>query len=464
MKCQKCGAEMVSGHLYCDICGAEYQIVPNFEPEIENSIAQSLYDIRESMDEEKTFDKVFEDKPKTLKVPSFSLIFFLVLILSVLVYVGYSQYTHSIKYQNTKALEAVSNYDYYKAAQIYENIRKNNPQDAYWYIKEAEINLLLEDKQKAYNLAVFAIDLEENKDIAYDFLLSYLEREKNYIEMMQYLKNCTSEEIKNKYWEYLCEVPPISHESGTYNNALDITFEDNFHGTIYYTLDNTIPDSNSLKYESTIKLGNGTHVLKVVYENNFGIVSEPVAYEYRIISETPMAPIVTISSGTYDSPEFIKVAVEEGTKVYYTTDMTAPTLESQEYVAPIPMPLGQSRFNFIAISEKGISGEITQRNFMLNMKTSISIEEAENILVQKLISTGHILDKNGAVENRYGVFRYFYKFPISFSGINYYVFEEHYMENQINNPLQHFYAVDVFYGHVYKLIYDRDNNFIKAEF
>ena len=37
MKCQKCGAELVSGHLYCDICGAEYQIVPNFEPEIESN-------------------------------------------------------------------------------------------------------------------------------------------------------------------------------------------------------------------------------------------------------------------------------------------------------------------------------------------------------------------------------------------------------------------------------------------
>ena len=52
MKCQKCGAQMVSGHLYCDTCGAEYQIVPDFDPEIENSIAQSMADISETLEEE----------------------------------------------------------------------------------------------------------------------------------------------------------------------------------------------------------------------------------------------------------------------------------------------------------------------------------------------------------------------------------------------------------------------------
>ena len=51
MKCQNCGENMISGHLYCDACGAEYQIVPNFEPEIENSIAESLSDISDTIEE-----------------------------------------------------------------------------------------------------------------------------------------------------------------------------------------------------------------------------------------------------------------------------------------------------------------------------------------------------------------------------------------------------------------------------
>lgn len=463
MKCQKCGAELTSDHLYCDICGAEYQIVPDFEPEIENSIAKSMSEISEIIEEDAVKKEIPVSKTGSIKVPSFFIIFLIVLTCSVFVYSGYFKYTHSVNYQNKQAIEAMNNYDYYKAAQIYEKIRKANTDDAYWYIKEAEVKLMLEEKNRAYTLALLAIQLDKNTDMAYEFLLSYLDTEKNYTEMNQHLKECKSEEIREKYWEYLCEVPDLNYESGNYDNALELSFGKDFQGTIYYTLDETIPDKHSSKYEKPIKLGNGTHVLTAVYENVFGMISDPVIMEYKITSDTPLAPIVNLSSGKYSNAEMIVINVEEGTKVYYTTDLTHPTAESIEYTAPIPMPLGESRFNFIAYSEKGISGPVTQRNFMLNIKTNVTPEEAESLLVQKLISTGHILDRNGAVKDRYGVFRYFYKFPISETEINYYVFEEHYMENQINNPLNHFYAVDVLYGSIYKLIPDGSGNFTRVE-
>ena len=271
------------------------------------------------------------------------------------------------------------------------------------------------------------------------------------------------EEIKEKYWEYLCELPAVSKDSGSYDEAIELTFKKGFQGTVYYTLNGDIPDHKSIKYEKPIKLGNGIHILTAVYENKFGMVSEPVTFEYKITSDIPMSPIVNLASGKYTNAEMIEISIEEGTRVYYTTDLSQPTIESTEYTKPIPMPLGESRFNFIAISETGNSSSITQRNYMLNMKTNVTLEEAETLLVQKLISIGHILDKNGAVQNRYGVFRYFYKFPISEAEINYYVFEEHYMENQINNPLNHFYAVDVLDGNVYKLISDNSGNFTRVE-
>ena len=42
MKCPNCGNELKEGHLICEICGYEIQIVPDFEPEIENSITETL--------------------------------------------------------------------------------------------------------------------------------------------------------------------------------------------------------------------------------------------------------------------------------------------------------------------------------------------------------------------------------------------------------------------------------------
>ena len=465
MKCQKCGATLASGHLYCDICGAEYQIVPDFEPEIEKSIAESLFDISTSLKEKDKDVKSTDRKSlKDRKVPSFTLILAIVFIFAAFLFLGISKYKNGTFYKNKQAMEAVQISDYYKASQIYHDIRKKNNQDVYWYIKEAEVKMMLGEEDVAYNLALSALELPQNSEYAYEFLFSYLEEQKNYIKLMEYLKRCEYEHLREKYWEFLCVVPRPSYESGTYNEAIEISFDKEYLGNIYYTLDGTQPTKNSQKYEESIKIGNGNHILNVVYENPYNFLGDAETFEYQIISDTPMAPIVSVSSGNYVHGTLIEVAVETGTRVFYTTDLTSPTMESLEYTQPIPMPLGESNFNFIAISEKGNESDITQRNFMLNLKTGITLEEAEIKIVQKLIATGHILDKNGAIQDRYGVFRYFYKYPISETEIDYYVFEEHYLENQINNPLQNFYAVDVLYGNVYKLISDGEGNFTRVEF
>ncbi len=42
MKCPHCGNELKEGYLICEKCGEEIRIVPDFEPEIENSITETL--------------------------------------------------------------------------------------------------------------------------------------------------------------------------------------------------------------------------------------------------------------------------------------------------------------------------------------------------------------------------------------------------------------------------------------
>ena len=41
---------MAEGHLYCEKCGAEIQMVPDFEPEIENSITETLSTVAEEIE------------------------------------------------------------------------------------------------------------------------------------------------------------------------------------------------------------------------------------------------------------------------------------------------------------------------------------------------------------------------------------------------------------------------------
>ncbi len=57
MKCPNCGEEMPEGSLYCEHCGEEIHMVPDFEPELEGNIEQSIQNILEDIkqdEEEKT--------------------------------------------------------------------------------------------------------------------------------------------------------------------------------------------------------------------------------------------------------------------------------------------------------------------------------------------------------------------------------------------------------------------------
>ena len=45
MICPKCGAKIEEGMLLCGRCGCEIKYVPDFDPEIENSIQASLPDV-----------------------------------------------------------------------------------------------------------------------------------------------------------------------------------------------------------------------------------------------------------------------------------------------------------------------------------------------------------------------------------------------------------------------------------
>ena len=54
MKCPNCGAEMKEGTLYCEHCGEDIHIVPDFEPEIEYNMEQTLHDIAREMTDRKS--------------------------------------------------------------------------------------------------------------------------------------------------------------------------------------------------------------------------------------------------------------------------------------------------------------------------------------------------------------------------------------------------------------------------
>ena len=53
MKCPNCGSEMAEGSLYCEKCGEDIHIVPDFEPELEHNMEQTIHTILAGLEEEK---------------------------------------------------------------------------------------------------------------------------------------------------------------------------------------------------------------------------------------------------------------------------------------------------------------------------------------------------------------------------------------------------------------------------
>ena len=58
MVCPNCNTELPAGHLYCEKCGAEIQIVPIFEPELEESINETLSGVADVIVEESEPEKI----------------------------------------------------------------------------------------------------------------------------------------------------------------------------------------------------------------------------------------------------------------------------------------------------------------------------------------------------------------------------------------------------------------------
>ena len=460
MKCQKCGSTLPQGYLYCPGCGNEYQIVPDFEPELENKIAKTMSDVGESIFAGEK-EGILPEKNEIEKAGKRDWVYYSLLstffLITVIVFLFF-QYNHSAFYFRTMAEKAVEQEEYTQAIEFYDKLRKKEPQQSLWYLKEADLELRYGDRDIALQLCYRAIEEADKTEEIYAFLFRLLLEDKAYRQIYELLQECPFDTLVKEYEDYNSLVGTLSHDGGNYDQIIKLSLE-NFSDRVYYTTDGSTPDENSFLYTGPIILGKGVHTISFLPCNEFGILGNVVRKEYIVNTQTPVPPKVLPESGSFEQPEKIEISVEEDTTVYYSIDGSDPTKEDLEYTHPIPIPQGRSTFRFIAISKTGKNSEVTKRNYEVNIEASISVQEAEQRLMEELINNGHILDRNGAILNRYGVFRYFYTFPLKIGGRNYYIFEEHYLENLIDNPLGNFYGVDMETGISYVVKKDFFGNY-----
>ena len=200
MICPRCGYEMKEEHLYCERCGAEIQIVPDFEPEIQNSIEETLSTVAWEINPDPSeIPKDFQKKPqeedflkegsvfrgitsrKRILITTLTsvLMALVIILLAGLVYQNYS-----VNYQIREAEERMEKAQYENALTCLVKAEKLQPEDTGIPYMQAQCYYELGEADRAAEIlenVVFKRSMDEERKIQYfDFIITILAGQQNY--------------------------------------------------------------------------------------------------------------------------------------------------------------------------------------------------------------------------------------------------------------------------------------------
>lgn len=464
MQCPMCSHEIGDGHLICENCGYEVQIVPDFEPEIEPQIDNEII-----LDETTADAEIFDTSPisqtdqllgvirikadkriiRNALIVAGSLIAVMIILT---VSISSVRRAGSLEHQIDRVKNMAAQGRYEDAISALENIYVTHPDVSTVLFLEADYYLALGKKDISVDTLRRIISQSgySENDIysAYDRLIAIYSEEEDYAAINSLLLECDYPDVVLAYQNYMAMTPTFSSEPGEYSEALFLKINANTSGNIYYTLDGSIPNEASTRYDNPIALEHGHIVVSAVFINQYGIKSDVAVGQYIITNDMPEEPEVNADSGEYHEPVLIKVNVPDGCTVYYTTDRSRPTVDSVKYTDPIPMPVKYSNFNFITVTNDGLESDVVVRSYSLSFPGGISYDRAIEILKNRLIERGQINDHEGHSDRAPG--RYTYEvisaIPIAGQG-DYYTIREFYHDGTgQKTPTDTTYIVEIYQG------------------
>ncbi|MBE5860704.1 MAG: hypothetical protein E7301_11365 [Butyrivibrio sp.] len=475
MKCPNCGQEINEGHLYCDKCGTEINFVPEFDPEVENRIKESLSGVAKQLEDEDAFKtkklpKIQDDNDEFKKhIPLYigGVVIFLAAVFSFLFLSGRSS-AENLEQQAEKYY-VEGNYD--KAITTLEKALSETSEDdaatrsgilfkIYGYQHEAGYE---SDAEKTLlTLSDGNVFDEETVTAAIEDLVNYYEASKEYQKIHDLVSQTSIEPVKQKYSMFLPAAPSFSMADGEYNEVINVAITSKSDGEIYYTVNGDEPGTNSIKYTDELILEEeGDYDIKAVLINSYGIASDVTSAFYMLENVGPAEPEIMEDSGEYSQATMIVAVCDTGCTIYYTTDGTDPDITSKQYTTPISMPLGDSTFKFVAADEEGRLSEIVEKNYHLSYTKLVSVEQARANIIATLVKLDILLDSTGKVRSEEGHFDYVYDREQDITGSgNYYIFKETHVYNDgTTNETGLLYAVNSHDGKVNRLGYDSSGNF-----
>ncbi|MBP5564503.1 MAG: chitobiase/beta-hexosaminidase C-terminal domain-containing protein [Lachnospiraceae bacterium] len=487
MKCPKCNASLPEGKLFCEKCGEEINIVPEYDPDSEfkvnvagvfdktreldtkevkkrkyKSISDTSIKRKKSLLEE---DDDYEDddiETGSLKDIIYSAIDFwnkntaskiIVIFLAAMVVIAFIAIgvlistmvnKHNLDYYISSAEDCVAEKDYEGAIKFYEKAIAKSPDDIKIKYAVSECYLAAgQDNNAVFVLKEIATENPSFSNDAYEKMFNIYYENKDWKGINDLLLDCDNEQIVSKFNEYLCRAPEFSVKGGEYDEAQTLELSASPYGFVYYTTDGTDPDENSFLYTDPIFLESGEYEIKAVFISENNVKSEIADETYNIKVLIPLAPQVSIESGSYNVPILISVNSDINCKTYYVcyreyvkeSDRVDPTMEeATEYESPIPMPMGASEFRFISYNEEGVPSTIITRKYNVKIENAtVSKEQAANIATLYKYKLGGLQSTDGYSTTANGKFDYSIEDAINIRGTVYYIINEYYRANSNKN-------------------------------
>ena len=422
MKCPHCGSDMQPEQVFCEKCGKERLLVPVFEPEIEDSVAESMSTIVQELSPEEQpddrQDKTVKKQSNTERIEEDSyekhhgsrqVGFFVTAVILLIIFISvfsisfYIYTENSYEYQYRKAQEAYQDGRFEEALVLADRCLEIDRTSFDAQMLKINIYQQQGETDKVVDRVLSLMEMKSDSQELYDILVPiYIEREQ-YQKINELLKECPLQQITEKYADYLALPPEFEPDSGVFDSPVSLKLIAGGTGNIYYTLDGSEPNKYSSRYTAPIRMVAGEYEVSAVYVNNYGLSSEIVTKSYVINNDIELVPEISADSGNYDVPTVISVSVpDEEYSVYYTTDGSEPTMDIE-----------------------GNESDIVSRSYDCNPPSVFTTDQACLILKQNLIARGEILDINGTMAGTEDKKEYVCSSAAEADGIVYYIIYEY---------------------------------------
>lgn len=374
MECKKCGFPLDDGVLVCPRCGSEVQLVSDYQvfgdfldqhlgkSKKKKQEPEALLDGPEEIYRVSRMRRAEQKKQKKRRIQLAVLITFMVAAAIV-----YAVLQLNIRYQNENSYDyqmkrAQRAYDEKEYEQAYERVQKAiglEAEDADAWLLKARILLEQQETDKAISALQKIIGLYPANTQAFELLIRTYEDKRDTDAIKTLLSDSSDKTIRNQFADYISEAPTSDLEQGEYDDYQTFSLSCEEGSVIYYTLDGSIPDEKSQRFDRAIRLDEeGVTVVQAIAVNAKGISSDIAQFTYTVAFPVPDPPKISPSSGEFvrGMDAKIQIIVPDDCVAYYSFDKMPTSDTGKRYNGEaIPMPEGEHTFYAILVNSQGKS-------------------------------------------------------------------------------------------------------------